>query len=168
MRPVMSVNFGISASGNSRIERKGRSRIIRMKLTFPTQMHSGYAWVGRMASLLSRLLLDRRWIDVTHPPSRSCCCYINSAGNVRFVLRADTLYDFMVLETAVIHEVGAAAMLCEHCRKVVVTGPLAGRRAHAKYCSDRCRVCGDAGSQCCQGGLKCRFGSANGEGRTGS
>jgi hypothetical protein len=66
--------------------------------------------------------------------------FINSAGNARFVLRADTLYDFMVLETAVIHEVGAVAMLCEHCHKVVITGPLTGRRAHAKYCSDRCRV----------------------------
>ncbi len=66
--------------------------------------------------------------------------FINSAGNARFVLRADTLYDFMMLETAAIHEVGAVAMLCEHCRKLVITGPLTGRRAHARYCSDRCRV----------------------------
>ncbi|AWM23719.1 hypothetical protein AOX55_0000439 [Sinorhizobium fredii CCBAU 25509] len=66
--------------------------------------------------------------------------FVHSAGSMRFVLKADTLYDFMVMEVAAIHEAGAAAASCEHCGKIFLTGPLTGRRSHAKYCSDRCRV----------------------------
>jgi hypothetical protein len=66
--------------------------------------------------------------------------FVYSEGSMRFVLKADTLYDFMVMEVAAIHEAGASATSCEHCHRMFLTGPLTGRRSHARYCSDRCRV----------------------------
>ncbi|AFL49024.1 hypothetical protein ABIE78_005214 [Sinorhizobium fredii] len=71
---------------------------------------------------------------IVHP------CFVHSEGTMRFVLKADTLWDFMVMEVAAIYEAGAVATSCEHCRTIFLTGPLTGRRSHAKYCSDRCRV----------------------------
>lgn len=66
--------------------------------------------------------------------------YSEPSGGGRLVLEAATLHDFLILEFAAIHEVGAVATSCEHCDRVFLTGPLTGRRSHAKYCSDRCRV----------------------------
>ncbi|MGI0525757.1 hypothetical protein [Rhizobium giardinii] len=65
---------------------------------------------------------------------------LETTGNGQLVLEAATLDDFMVMELAAIHEAGAVATSCEHCRKAFLTGPRTGRRSHAKYCSDRCRV----------------------------
>lgn len=61
-------------------------------------------------------------------------------GRARITLRPATLLQFMCMEaaTASINEVSAHS--CEHCGKVFFTGALTGRRAHAVYCSDRCRV----------------------------
>lgn len=78
-------------------------------------------------------LMDRAGVIVQ--PS-----FVHSAGATRFVLEADTLFDFLIMEIAAIHAAGAVATSCEHCRKIFLTGPLTGRRSHAKYCSDRCRV----------------------------
>ncbi|AGA07733.1 hypothetical protein CN151_15730 [Sinorhizobium meliloti] len=66
--------------------------------------------------------------------------YSDSSGRGRLVLEAATLHDFMMMEFAAIHEAGAVATSCEHCGRIFLTGPLTGRRSHAKYCSDRCRV----------------------------
>ncbi|MBZ9695510.1 DUF6076 domain-containing protein [Mesorhizobium sp. CO1-1-9] len=64
----------------------------------------------------------------------------NDANSLRLVLHPDSLASYMVMEIALAHEVGAVATTCEHCKKYFLTGPLTGRRSHAKYCSDRCRV----------------------------
>lgn len=66
---------------------------------------------------------------------------IADPGNtLRIVLKPDSLRSFMAMEIALAHEAGAVATACEHCSKYFLTGPLTGRRSHAKYCSDRCRV----------------------------
>lgn len=59
---------------------------------------------------------------------------------LRLVLHPDSLASFMAMEVALAHEVGAVSTTCAHCRNYFLTGPLTGRRSHAKYCSDRCRV----------------------------
>ncbi|RUW92045.1 hypothetical protein [Mesorhizobium sp. M7A.F.Ca.US.010.02.1.1] len=64
----------------------------------------------------------------------------DGAQTPQIVLTAESLYDFMLMEIATIHQVGAVVTACSHCRKLYLTGPLTGRRSHAVYCSDRCRV----------------------------
>lgn len=66
--------------------------------------------------------------------------YSEQTGRGRLILEADTLYGFMMMEHSVAHEAGAVATTCEHCDRIFLTGPLTGRRSHAKFCSDRCRV----------------------------
>jgi hypothetical protein len=46
----------------------------------------------------------------------------------------------MLMEVAMIvaHDVRVAE--CEHCGTVFLTGALTWRRAHARFCSDKCRV----------------------------
>lgn len=58
----------------------------------------------------------------------------------RLAIRPFTLISYMVLEAATVAASGARLTTCEHCGKAFLTGPLTGRRGHAKYCSDRCRV----------------------------
>ncbi|RWL87718.1 MAG: hypothetical protein EOR67_16095 [Mesorhizobium sp.] len=66
--------------------------------------------------------------------------FLDGAQTPQIVLMAESLYDFMLMEVATIHQVGATVTDCSHCRKLYLTGPLTGRRSHAVYCSDRCRV----------------------------
>lgn len=66
--------------------------------------------------------------------------YSEASGRGRLVMQAASLSHFMAMEFIAIHEAGAVATTCEHCSKIFLTGPLTGRRSHAKYCSDRCRV----------------------------
>jgi hypothetical protein len=61
-------------------------------------------------------------------------------GKPQLYLQPSALYHFMLMEVATAAHAGASAAHCEHCHKVFLTGPLTGRRGHAKYCSDRCRV----------------------------
>ena len=56
------------------------------------------------------------------------------------LLECPHLTQFMTMEIAMIAMHGAKLGTCEHCGAVFLTGPLTGRRSHAKYCSDRCRV----------------------------
>jgi hypothetical protein len=63
-----------------------------------------------------------------------------AAGAPRILLKFSELMHFMVMEVAMIARHGAKLATCEHCGAVFLTGPLTGRRSHAKYCSDRCRV----------------------------
>jgi hypothetical protein len=58
----------------------------------------------------------------------------------RLTLHPENLFGLMALEVALAHEAGATTVPCEHCHKFFLIGPLTGRRTHAKYCSDRCRV----------------------------
>lgn len=51
-----------------------------------------------------------------------------------------SLWQFMAMEVATAASCGAELAQCENCRKLFLTGSLTGRRSHAKYCSDRCRV----------------------------
>jgi hypothetical protein len=48
--------------------------------------------------------------------------------------------DYMALEIATAVEAGATMTACRHCDRRFLFGPHTGRRSHAKYCSDRCRV----------------------------
>jgi hypothetical protein len=61
-------------------------------------------------------------------------------GTVRMLLQCDYLITFMRMEMAMAAMQGAKLGTCEHCGDVFLTGPLTGRRSHAKYCSARCRV----------------------------
>jgi hypothetical protein len=61
-------------------------------------------------------------------------------GTPRMLLKCSDLRHFMTMEIAMIAMQGAKLAECEHCKAVFLTGPLTGRRSHAKYCSDRCRV----------------------------
>jgi hypothetical protein len=56
------------------------------------------------------------------------------------LLKCSSLTNFMKMEIAMAAMHGAKLATCEHCGAVFLTGPLTGRRSHAKYCSDRCRV----------------------------
>jgi hypothetical protein len=61
-------------------------------------------------------------------------------GTPRMLLKCSNLANFMKMEIAMAAMHGAKLATCEHCGAVFLTGPLTGRRSHAKYCSDRCRV----------------------------
>ena len=61
-------------------------------------------------------------------------------GTPRMLLKCSSLTNFMKMETAMAAMHGAKLATCERCGAVFLTGPLTGRRSHAKYCSDRCRV----------------------------
>jgi hypothetical protein len=61
-------------------------------------------------------------------------------GATHLVLEPNSLLGLMAMEIALAHQAGAAVTSCEQCEKVFLTGPLTGRRSHARYCSDRCRV----------------------------
>jgi hypothetical protein len=61
-------------------------------------------------------------------------------GIPRLVLETNSMHGFMMLELAAAIEAGVTAVTCGHCDKLFLFGPLTGRRSHARYCSDRCRV----------------------------
>jgi hypothetical protein len=61
-------------------------------------------------------------------------------GTPRMLLKCSNLANFMKMEIAMAAMHGAKLATCERCGAVFLTGPLTGRRSHAKYCSDRCRV----------------------------
>lgn len=61
-------------------------------------------------------------------------------GAVRVVLDAPDLKSFAVFELAAAVGAQAKARRCDHCRRLFLYGPMTGRRSHAKYCADRCRV----------------------------
>jgi hypothetical protein len=61
-------------------------------------------------------------------------------GKPELVLVARQLGGYMALEVAMAALHGAAFARCQNCNKGFLTGPMTWRRAHAKYCSDRCRV----------------------------
>ena len=58
----------------------------------------------------------------------------------RMLLRPQNLWQFICMEVAIAAANDTKLATCEHCSKVFLTGPLTGRRSHAKYCADRCRV----------------------------
>jgi hypothetical protein len=61
-------------------------------------------------------------------------------GRQRLTLQAIKVRDFMWMELATAVEVGAAVGACDQCGKLFLTGPHTGRRSHARFCADRCRV----------------------------
>ena len=77
---------------------------------------------------------------------------MSGARSLRLILHPNSLSSFMAMEVALAHEAGAAAANCQHCNKFFLTGPLTGRRSHAKYCSDRCRVAAMRRAELSQGG----------------
>jgi hypothetical protein len=56
------------------------------------------------------------------------------------MLPINSLFGFMLMETALIITGGFAVLRCAHCGKVFVTGSGTGRRKSSKWCSNRCRV----------------------------
>jgi hypothetical protein len=62
------------------------------------------------------------------------------AGAPRMVLRCFEPRAFITMEAAMIATHGARVIHCEHCNNIFLIGPLTGRRSHARFCSDRCRV----------------------------
>jgi hypothetical protein len=50
------------------------------------------------------------------------------------------LVSFMVAEIATGITYDVRVQYCQHCHRIFLTGPLTGRRAHAKFDSDRCRA----------------------------
>lgn len=61
-------------------------------------------------------------------------------GAPRLVLETDSLDGFMTLELAAAIEAGVTAVACDHCDKLFLIGPFTGRRSHARFCADKCRV----------------------------
>jgi hypothetical protein len=61
-------------------------------------------------------------------------------GTPRLLLKSDSLLGFMLMETAMVVAIGVRLAECEQCGTLFLTGPLTGRRSHARFCSDRCRV----------------------------
>jgi hypothetical protein len=61
-------------------------------------------------------------------------------GTPRLLLESESFVGFMLMEVAMIVAHGARVAECEKCGTIFLTGPLTWRRAHAVYCSDRCRV----------------------------
>jgi len=51
-----------------------------------------------------------------------------------------SLHGLMLREIVMVVENEARFTTCQHCDKAFLTGPTTGRRSHAAYCSDRCRV----------------------------
>jgi hypothetical protein len=51
-----------------------------------------------------------------------------------------SLVGVMLREIVMVAEKDARFTTCQHCKKAFLTGPTTGRRSHAAYCSDRCRV----------------------------
>ncbi|TGS89483.1 hypothetical protein EN817_03845 [Mesorhizobium sp. M3A.F.Ca.ET.174.01.1.1] len=105
-------------------------------------MRVGLKWSSQTANTLhpqaNSLMNDVTAKRVSLRPSFELAA--DNANALRLVLHPDSLASYMVMEIALAHEVGAVATTCEHCGKHFLTGPLTGRRSHAKYCSDRCRV----------------------------
>jgi hypothetical protein len=63
-----------------------------------------------------------------------------SRGTPRLLLKSESLLGFMLMETAMVVANGARLAECEQCGTLFLTGPMTGRRSHARFCSDRCRV----------------------------
>jgi hypothetical protein len=63
-----------------------------------------------------------------------------SKGTPRLLLKCNSLLGFMHMEVATIVAMGARSAECEQCGTMFVTGPATGRRSHARFCSDKCRV----------------------------
>jgi hypothetical protein len=62
------------------------------------------------------------------------------AGAPRMLLNCFEPRAFMTMEAGMIATHGARVIHCEHCNNIFLIGPLTGRRSHARFCSDRCRV----------------------------
>lgn len=58
----------------------------------------------------------------------------------RLSFRLDSLYGLMLREIVMVVEKDARFTTCQRCQAAFLTGPATGRRSHAVYCSDRCRV----------------------------
>ncbi len=66
---------------------------------------------------------------------------LNGPGGLpAMVLQPQTLFGLMLMEMTMAAENDVRLAECQHCRAAFLTGSLTGRRAHAVYCSDRCRV----------------------------
>jgi hypothetical protein len=58
----------------------------------------------------------------------------------QLTLGCESLTAFMLMEVAMFVAHGVREAHCQRCNTLFVTGRLTGRRSHAKYCSDRCRM----------------------------
>jgi len=63
---------------------------------------------------------------------------IGHAGGLS--LHPQSLLGLMLMELAMVVDLGARLTACAQCKIAFLTGPMTGRRGHAVYCSDRCRV----------------------------
>jgi hypothetical protein len=61
-------------------------------------------------------------------------------GKLSLMLPILTLYDFMLMETALVLTGGSQVSRCSECSTIFVTGSGTGRRGTSRYCSNRCRV----------------------------
>jgi hypothetical protein len=82
-----------------------------------------------------------KWFEHGRPPTLEPRLDLaTEKGTPRMLLRCKYLTEFMTMERVTAAVLGAKLATCEHCGAAFFTGPLTGRRSHAKYCSDRCRV----------------------------
>jgi hypothetical protein len=61
-------------------------------------------------------------------------------GAPRLLLKSESLIGAMLMEVAMGVSNGARLAECEKCAALFLTGALTGRRSHARFCSDKCRV----------------------------
>jgi len=108
--------------------------------------HPGF--IMRWANFLREMLLSAGGdepIDALIGITKDTPIKLNPAfhlenGKPRMLLQCTDLPMFMQMEIAMIALEGAKLVNCEQCHNFFLTGPLTGRRSHATYCSDRCRV----------------------------
>ena len=87
-----------------------------------------------------RLAGNKQLVRICRHPTRARVRSFREGGTPRMLLKCSSLTNFMKMEIAMAAMHGAKLATCERCSAVFLTGPLTGRRSHAKYCSDRCRV----------------------------
>lgn len=97
-----------------------------------TSVRDGLTGDAKTRSAAVNALLRDVWLSPTLDSSAS--------GAQQLSLTARNLRQFMCLEVAMASANNAEVTSCENCSRLFFTGPLTGRRSHAKYCSDRCRV----------------------------
>lgn len=121
--------FGFPESGVAECSRKDAQSIQEVMTTLLTKAGSEQA--QQEALFLTKQLSLSRIGDTGVLPEME---------GRRLLFKVLSLGALMRMECAMVAEKDARLSACEHCDTQFLTGPTTGRRGHAIYCSDRCRL----------------------------
>jgi hypothetical protein len=81
-------------------------------------------------------------VALSYPPIQTMITFHlgDADAKPQMLVQCKNLLDFMRMETSMVALEGAKIASCAHCPNIFITGAATTRRAHAIYCSDRCRV----------------------------